>query len=127
MIDEAETAIEARSLLDARSFLSDLYQDEAKRNKQSLLRLLSGYFLRNHSIHLLVQIERIDLSDAERPAVTLYVAMAGTPLADVEAMLNMRAALYRFDLELNREEGEWRLVSSHWQPATREDFLGIEQ
>lgn len=127
MIEQAEIAFEARSLLDAGSFLSDRYQDENKRNKQSVVRLLGGYFLRNHSIHLLVQVERIDLSSAERPTVTLYAAMAGTPLADIEALLNIRAALYRFDLELIQEEGEWRIISGRWQPATREDFLGIER
>ena len=85
------------------------------------------YFLRNKSIYLLVQIERIDLNDPHRPRVTLYTAMAGKPFADVEALLELRAALYRFDLELIQEEDEWRVVSGRWQPATREDFLGMER
>lgn len=125
MIDRAESAIEARALLDARSLVADSYQDDGKRTKQALVRLLSGYFLRNKSIHLLVQLDHIDLNDPQRPKVTLYTAMAGKPFADVEAVLALRAALYRFDLELMREEGEWRVVSGRWQPATREDFLGM--
>lgn len=124
MIDRAESVLEARDLFDARSLLSDSYKDNEKRTKQALVRLLSGYFLRNKSIHLLVQIDRIDLSDPQRPKVRLYSAMAGKPFADFEALLALRAALYRFDLELIREQDEWRIAGGRWQPATREDFLG---
>jgi len=126
MIGRAESVFDSRALLDARVLLSDSYQDRDKRTKQTLLRLLGGYFLRNKSIHLLVQTDRIDLEDAARPRVTLYVAMAGKPFADVEQVLALRAGLYRFDLELIDEEGDWRVISSRWQPATREDFLGMD-
>jgi len=125
MIERSEAAIEARALLDARSLLSDAYQDAEKRTKPELVRLLGGYFLRNKSIHLLVQIERINLDDPTRPRVTLYAAMAANPFADVDELSGLRAALYRFDLELIHEADEWRLVSGRWQPATRDDFLGL--
>lgn len=125
MLDRAESVVEARALPDAGSLVSDSYQDDGKRSKQDLIRLLSGYFLRNRSIHLLVQIERIELIDPQRASVTLYAAMAGKPIADVEALLALRAGLYRFDLELIREADEWRVASGRWQPATREDFLGM--
>ena len=89
-----------------------------------MIGLLGGYFLRNRSIHLLVQIARIELPDPQRASVTLYAAMAGKPIAGVDALLALRAGLYRFDLELTRETDEWRVSNSRWQPATREDFLG---
>ena len=127
MLERAETVLESRALLDARSLVSDAYQDEAQRSKRELIRLLGGYFLRNQSIYLLVQIDRIDLKEPQRPRVTLYAAMAGKPIADIDALLLLRAALYRFDLELILEEDEWRVISGRWQPATREDFLGMER
>ena len=127
MLERAETVLESRALLDARSLVSDAYQDEAQRSKRELIRLLGGYFLRNQSIYLLVQIDRIDLKEPQRPRVTLYAAMAGKPIADIDALLSLRAALYRFDLELILEEDEWRVISGRWQPATREDFLGMER
>ncbi|MCB1830206.1 MAG: hypothetical protein KDI47_10140 [Gammaproteobacteria bacterium] len=124
MIERAESAVEARALLDAGALVSETYQDDEKRNKNVLIGLLGGYFLRNRSIHLLVQIARIELPDPQRASVTLYAAMAGKPIAGVDALLALRAGLYRFDLELTRETDEWRVSNSRWQPATREDFLG---
>ena len=125
MIDTAESVLEARDLRAARSLLSDAYRDAAERTKPALLRLLGGYFLRHKSIHLLLQIERIELQDPQRPGVTLYAAMAGQPFADLDALLALDAALYRFDLELVREQDQWRVAAGSWRSATREDFLGI--
>lgn len=127
LIGRAEEVIEARSLRRVGPLLSDSYQDQQNRNKRDLIGLLGGYFLRNQSIHLLVQIDHIELQDETRARVRLYCALAAQPLADIGQLLALRAALYRFDLTLAFEEEEWRVVGGRWQPATREDFLGIER
>jgi hypothetical protein len=53
----------------------------------------------------------------------VYVAMAGTPIEAPEALVGLRADLYRFDLELAEEpDGEWRVSSAQWRPAAIDDF-----
>ncbi|MEW7981215.1 MAG: hypothetical protein AB2813_15930 [Candidatus Sedimenticola endophacoides] len=85
-------------------------------------RLALGYFLRHKSIHLLTQIERIELLDEERARVVLFVAMAGSPLEGVEQLLNLRADLHRFELDLVLEQAQWRVARAHWQRARAADF-----
>jgi hypothetical protein len=49
--------------------------------------------------------------------VLLYVAMAGSVISDVDAMVALRAQIYRFELQLTREDG-WLLQHASWRPAS---------
>ena len=123
MIANAEMAVEERSLSRVEPFLSERYRDEMGRQQKDLLRLLAGYYLRNQSIHLLVQINDIQLSNEDSAAVTLYAALAGQPITGTEQLLSFRADLFRFDLQLRKEDDTWRLVSGKWRRASKSDFL----
>ena len=104
-------------------FGGDLSLDDAGRRKPQLVRLLGGYILRNRAIHLLVQVDEIEVVDERSAQVRLYAAVAARPFADLDELFALRAGLYRFDLELRLTEDTWRLHSARWQRATREDFL----
>ena len=86
-------------------------------------RLVAGYVLRNKTIHLLMQIEdiRVDPSGQRADAV-LFIGMAGQPAEDSATLLALRADLFRFDLKLVLEEGDWRIVGGRWQRASPSDF-----
>ena len=114
--------MESRDLHAARALVADAYRDH-ERGKQQLLRLLGGYLLRNRSIHLLLQVEEIELLTERSARVRLYAALAGRPFSDLEELFALRAGLYRFDLDLVLEDSAWRLINARWQPASREDFL----
>jgi hypothetical protein len=123
MLQAGETAVESRSIGEVKPFLSADYTDENGYRQRDLLKLLTGYFLRNHSIHLLVQAERIELASESAADVILYVALAGRPLSSADQIIPFRADLYRFDLGLAREGGEWRVASGKWRRAEKADFL----
>jgi len=123
MIDAAESAVESRSLGGFKAVISAQYRDEKQRTRRDLVRLAAGYFFRHESIHLLVQTSEIVLEGRDRARVLLYVAMAGQPLNDASQLAGLRADLYRFDLDLAREEGEWRVSKGHWRRARSDDFL----
>ncbi|OQX44245.1 MAG: hypothetical protein B0D83_00090 [Candidatus Sedimenticola endophacoides] len=122
LVASAEAAAEARSAGDLGELLSEHYADARGRGRKELKRLALGYFLRHKSIHLLTQIERIELLDEERARVVLFVAMAGSPLEGVEQLLNLRADLHRFELDLVLEQAQWRVARAHWQRARAADF-----
>ena len=123
LIAEGELAVEARSLADVRTLISENYLDGGKRTRRDLTRLLAGYFLRHKSIHLLVQINEILVEEPGRARAVVYVAMAGRPLDDVSQLSLVRADLYRFELELSEVEGEWRVTGGAWRKAAGRDFL----
>jgi hypothetical protein len=90
--------------------------------RREIVRIAAGYLLRNKSIHLLTQVDRIDILDEERARASLFVAMAGSPIASADYLLSLRADLHRFDVELQRQEGGWRLTSARWRRAQAQDF-----
>lgn len=123
MINAGEEAVEARSIIGVLDFISDNYQDKDGRQKQEIKQLIAGYILRNKSIHLLTRVQHVALNDDEtRADVILYVGMAGVPVASVDQLVFTRADLYRFDLSLVLEDGDWRVARGDWHPARLDDF-----
>ena len=123
MIGAGEEAVEARSIIGVLDFISDEYQDKDGRQKQEIKQLVAGYILRNKSIHLLTRVQHVALNeDHTRADVILYVGMAGVPVASVDQLVFTRADLYRFDLSLVLEEGDWQVDQGSWHPARLEDF-----
>jgi len=53
--------------------------------------------------------------------VRLHVAMAGTVISDVNALSSLSARVYRFELQLVKQE-EWLLRYASWAPASIGDL-----
>ncbi|MEJ1298904.1 MAG: hypothetical protein RPU64_13955 [Candidatus Sedimenticola sp. (ex Thyasira tokunagai)] len=123
MLSAGEVAVESRSVTESAAFVSEQYQDESGRHRKDIMRLLAGYFLTHQKIHLLVQVNRITLTDDARAEVTLFAAVAGRPESSLEQLVALRADLVRFDLKLEKEGSEWLVHSSHWRRAQQSDFL----
>jgi len=123
MIEAGELAVESRSAGDVMALISNDYRDDNGRGRDQLLQLLGIYFYRHRSIHLLVQVQAIELTGEGRARAAVYVAMAGRPVSDAESLLTLRADLYRFDLNLEELKGVWLVTSSRWRQANTEDFF----
>jgi hypothetical protein len=124
-IIRAEKLAEAKDLGGLRDLLSDAYRDDAGQDKRAILGLLFLQLRRHEAIHLLT---RIDHVDAELPhaTATVFVAMAGRPIAGADELPALRADLYRFDLTFVEERGTWRVADSAWRPAVLTDFSPSE-
>ena len=122
----AVTAIESREALAIRQIVSDKYIDDGRRDRRALTALAVGYFLRHKNIHLFAQISEIKLHapSTEKASVKLYVAMAGRPVSGAQALFDVRADIYQFDLMLVKEGSEWLLQKARWQRASVDDFVG---
>jgi len=125
-ITSAVTAAESREALVIRQLVSEQYMDDGRRDRRALTALAMGYFLRHKNIHLFTQIDEIKFPVQGQASVKLYVAMAGRPVAGVQALIDVRADLYLFDLTLTKEGGDWLLEKLHWQRASIEDIVGGE-
>ncbi len=116
MISAGEEAVEARSILKTLGFVSSDYRDKQGRQKREIQRLVAGYILRNKSAHLLTRVQNIALNgDKTRADVILYVGMTGAPVTSADQLMLLRADLYRFDLSMKLEEGDWRVARRGWK------------
>ena len=123
-VASAVTAAESREALAIRKLVSEQYMDDGRRDRRALTALAMGYFLRHKNIHLFTQVSEIKFPVPEKASVKIYIAMAGSPVKGAQALIDIRADLYQFDLMLVRDGGDWLLQKLHWQRANIEDVVG---
>jgi hypothetical protein len=123
LVAQARAAAEARNARDLRALIAEEYADAYGHDRKAVENLIRLHILRNQSIHLLTRIRGITFPEPDRATVSVATAMAGRPLARADDLVGLTADLYRFDLELVRQDrGEWRVSSAAWEPARLEDF-----
>ena len=118
-----EETVEARNVLGMKKLISEKYSDEKGRTRQDLVAVSARYILSNKNIHVLTRIGELNFPAEDRAMLQLYVGMTGQNVSDLDALLNMQADLYLFDMELIRENDEWKLLKANWRPAKGEDFF----
>ena len=121
LIDTGVTAAENRDLDSLGELMHDDYRDHKGYGKKQLSRLLRGYFFQHKNIHLFTRIDEIELLDETRATVRLHVAMAGSAISGIDALSALRARVYRFELELIRQD-DWLLRHALWKPANIVDL-----
>lgn len=90
--------------------ISSAYADARGNERADIENLLRVYFLRQHRIGLLSNIEEITVYDDTAAKIILTVGMAGTN----DGVLGFSADAYRFALELEKDTDEWLLISARW-------------
>jgi hypothetical protein len=123
LITDAEQAAESKALPELKEMISPAYRDAARQDRRGLVRRIAGYFFRNDAIHLLVRVRQVRVEPPGRGEAELYLAAAGRPINDLEALVPLRADLYRVDLVLAREDDAWRVTSARWQRADRRRII----
>ena len=102
--------------------ISDVYSDENGNDKRTVTQLVAFHLLQNQSVHLLTRVQSLEIPAPTEAQASVLVAMAGAPIDGPDALLALRADLYRFDLSFREEDGDWRIRSAEWRPAAVEDF-----
>lgn len=125
LIAQATAAAEERSAGTLRDMISDRYADDQQRDKRAIEQLLRFHFLRNTTIHLFTRVPDITITAPDHALATVYVAMAGVPIAAVEDLPALRADLHHFELEFIREDNAWRLLRAAWQRAEPAEFVTL--
>lgn len=120
-IDKAAETAENRSADDMDELMHRDYLDQKGYNKKQLGKLLRLYFFRNKNIFLLTRISDIEFLSDNQARVDLHVAMAGSAISDVNALAGLRARMFRFELQLIKED-KWQLQNARWSPANIADM-----
>lgn len=90
--------------------VSESYTDARGYGRSDIEDMLRIYFLRQHKIGLLTKIEEITIYGDSAAKLIMTVGMAGTN----DGVLGFSADAYRFDMELQKDGGEWQLIAARW-------------
>ncbi|MFT5504662.1 MAG: hypothetical protein ACI845_001343 [Gammaproteobacteria bacterium] len=119
-----EKAVQATENRDASSLIELLaknFRDKKGNNSKQIEKILRLYFFRHKNIFLMTRIQDLHFDSEDQAYLVVYVAMAGSIISDVNLLSSLRAKIYRFDLELIKQD-EWLVQSVNWQPAAASDM-----
>ena len=114
LVDAAELAAEERDAADLRDLVADDYRDPGGRTAGDIRGILHGYLVAHQSIRLITRIDSIELEGTELARLRVTVGMLGRE-AGSDSNWDLAGDVYRFDLRLAREDGEWRVIRAGWQ------------
>jgi hypothetical protein len=123
VLAELEAAAEAGELGPFKAHVSERYADGQGFDKEALVGFARLHVLRSARRHVFVRVRAIELREPQRAEVTLAVALAGSRLATPGDAARMRADVYKVDLDLEDEDGAWRIVWARWRPTAPADLL----
>ncbi len=106
----AELAATEKRRRDLLALISPNYGDSRGNEREDIDKLLRAYFLRQSSITLLTSIDSVATIGEGAAEVELTVGMAGQS----GGVFGFSADAYRFRLEMQLEDDDWRLVSAMW-------------
>ncbi len=113
--------VENRDLDDLNDLMDDTYLDRNGYNKKQVAGLLRVYFFRHSNIHLFTRIDNIELLTENQAEVQLHLAVAGSKITDAEALFSLQAQIYRFKLQLVKQE-KWLLREAVWERVNIDVF-----
>jgi hypothetical protein len=119
LLEAAEEAAEARDAGFFGALIADAYRDARGHDRDELLRTIRGYFVANQRIEIVSRIEQVTLEGADAARAVVHAGMLGrrTGAALLEGV---DADLYRFELELVNDGGDWRIIGAEWGRALGE-------
>lgn len=120
-IDAGVESAEARSVGGLEALIHPNYLDQKSQNKKQATNLLRGLFFRHKQIFLLTRIDSIEFVSEREAIVKMKVAMAGSEISGLEALVSLRAQIYAFELNMLKDD-DWRLQYSKWRRASIAEF-----
>lgn len=109
-LEAAEAAAEARDRDALVDMISERYVDWQGNDRRALDQRLRIYFLRNRNIVIASRVDELTVSGGTAAKVVLTAGLVGTG----ESSPGFSADALRFELELEEDGGQWRLIGARW-------------
>jgi hypothetical protein len=111
LLAAAEEAAEARDAGFFGDLLGSGYRDSRGRDRAELLRTLRGYFIANQRIEIVSRVDEVTIEGSDAARAVVHAGLLGQR-SGAELLAGVDADLYRFELELVNDAGEWRIIGA---------------
>jgi hypothetical protein len=115
----AEQAAEARDGGFFRDLLAASYRDARGNDRDQMLALIRGFFLTHSQIEVVSTVDEIVLEGADAARAVLHAATIGRRAGE-SLIGGVEGELYRLEVELVKDGGDWRVIGASWSPALGE-------
>jgi hypothetical protein len=120
LLASVESAVEAGDLAPVREALSPLFSGNEGLDRPSAMAMLQLRLRARKQIFLLTRVLDVEAQPGAPAGAELLVAMAAVPIAGPEALPNLEADVYRFQLTLEEDADAphgYRVTAATWSPA----------
>ena len=115
----AEEAAEARDVSFFADTLGENYRDARGNDREEVLRMLRGYFIANQRIEIVSRVDEIVIEGGDAARAVVHAGMVGRR-TDSSLIDGLGADLYRFELELVNDGGNWQIIGADFNRALGE-------
>jgi hypothetical protein len=119
LLAAAEEAAEARDVGFLGSALGAGYRDARGNDRDELIRMVRGLFIANQRIEIVSRIDEIVLEGEDAARAVVHAGIVGRR-AGAALIDGVDAELYRFELELVNEGGDWQIIGADYRRALGE-------
>jgi hypothetical protein len=114
LVAAAEESAEARDASALKDLVADDYADPAGRAAADVRAYIHGWLVAHQSVRLITRVDSIELEGTEQARVEVTVGMLGREASSGSAW-DLAGDIWRFDLRLARDGGDWRVIRAGWQ------------
>jgi len=119
LLAEIESAAEQGDVSAFKDLVSEGYEDPYGHDKKALGAFMTFNVLRHQrGREIILRVRQIAIPTPDRAAVTLHVGLAGSA-----ARGSLHADVYEVELDVEREDQDWRLTWAEWKPSPATDLL----
>jgi hypothetical protein len=111
LLAAAEEAAEARDTGFFADTLDADYRDSRGNGREEAIRAIRGLFLANQRIEVVSRVDEVVLEGADAARAVVHAGLVGQR-AGASLLGGMNADLYRFELELVNQDGDWRIIGA---------------
>lgn len=111
LLADAEQAAEERDTGFFRAVIGTAYRDSRGNDRDQVINLLRGLFVANQRVEIVSRIDSVELLGADAARAVVHAGMVGQR-AGANVLGGLNADLYRFELELVNEGGDWQIIGA---------------
>jgi hypothetical protein len=116
LLADAEAAAEARDAGFFGEILGESYRDTHGNDREEMLRMVRGYFIANQRIEIVSRVDEVVIEGEDAARAVVHAGMLGRR-AGAALLDGIDAELYRFELELVNEGGDWQIIGADFRRA----------
>lgn len=109
-VDQGQRAVNDKDRGALLEMLSEAYADGRGNSRDDIGKLLQVYFFRMNNVAVLASVDELRIIGDTAAELVLTVGMAGTH----DGTLGFSADAYTFEMELELDDGVWRLLGARW-------------
>jgi hypothetical protein len=120
LITNIQIAAEEKDTSAIMKNVSESYNDPQGMTRESLKKLLRGYFFVYPRISVYLNYLQVTVTGASASAKFQAVLTSGQNKGSIADVIPHSLGVYRFDVSLAKQSGKWEITSAGWAPIDGE-------